>query len=781
MKTFATISTRWHVALPASLLTCFLLIYPFHKGLFVSSVFTFEGPLYGAMIFLSLTFAVFAALHGNRFVQPAVAGSLIQEQQKRWAVLDGPILRQMAPLAVFLLPLSYLMSMWDAVSRHSAFLSFLIWLMYALVFLMACYLARDAWGRTWLAGSIGLSGTVLVVFGFLNYFGDASLWGSIRYTGPGGAPSNTYHLAVEYGASGLRLTSVFQYANSYAAFLIGLFLLLMGLVLHARNRYAIIAAALPVVPALLSLLLTMSRGAYLVLPVAALLFMAVLTVRRQLLFILLSLVAGLFALALYNPIYQIGLTAVTEGFSQELPLKGWGLLLPASAAFAAFAFAMERFASPRLESFLERRLRFRGRQMLLPAVGMALGVAAALLLFGNTGFVKLLPSALQDRIASINLNQHSLLERWTFYRDIFKMIRDYPLIGAGGGAWAVLYERYQNNPYTSNDPHSFYLQYLLDTGVIGFLIFAFFLITVFVVVIRRGNRHGFAWDTATPACLGLLFGLGVHSAIDLDMNYMYLGILFFLSLGVIFNNNEVGDQPVAVTPDRRMRKQARHLAGQLAIRTRWISRSIAACGIVIALILTLVSQQRLSAHNLFFGVMMEANDSEIDFEEFDTELQRALAKVPRHPAYLSQRAALLIQVYESIRDEQLAAEAEAVLNKLQQTEPHRKDTLMLQIRLSLARGLQEQALELTETGLSMFPWDMSLYERAYALHYELGTTAAQRGDDEAKHRHWDAIRHWHNVIQDRMAHLATLPEGQMQGKSFELTERMKEIWTEVQE
>ena len=780
MKTFSTISSRWHVALPVSLLTCFLLIYPFHKGLFVSSVFTFEGPLYGAMIFLSLTFAVFAALHMNRFVQPSIAHS--EGKRKLWTSwMNNPVLRQLSPLAVLLLPLSYLLSTLNAASRHSAIISFLIWLVYALVFLMAYYLARDAWGRTWLAGSIALSGTVLVIFGFMNYFGDASLWGLIRYTGKSGAVSDTYNLAVEYGASGLRLTSVFQYANSYAAFLIGLFLLLMGLVLHARNRYAVIAAALPVVPALLSLLLTMSRGAYLVLPVAALLFMAVLTVRRQLLFILLSLVAGLLALALYNPIYRIGLTAVTEGFSPQLPLKGWGLLLPASAAFAAFAFAMERFVSPGLESFLERRLQFRGRQMLLPAAGMALGIAAALLLFGNTGFVKLLPSALEDRIASINLNQHSLLERWTFYRDIFKMIMDYPLIGAGGGAWAVLYERYQNNPYTSNDPHSFYLQYALDTGVIGFLIFAFFLITVFVVVVRQGYRLGFAWDTATPACLGLLFGLGVHSAIDLDMNYMYFGILFFLSLGVLFNNNEIGDPPVAVTPDRRTRKQARHLAGQLTIRTRWISRSIAVCGIVIALSLTLVSQQRLSAHNLFYGVMMEANDSEVDFEEFDTKLQQALAKVPRHPAYLSQRAALLIQVYESTRDEQLAAEAEAILNRLQQTEPHRKDTLMLQIRLSLARGLQEQALRLTETGLAMFPWDMSLYERAYDLHYELGTAAAQSGDDGAKRRHWDAIRHWHNVIQDRMAHLATLPEGQMQGKSFELTERMKEIWAEVQE
>jgi O-antigen ligase len=87
-------------------------------------------------------------------------------------------------------------------------------------------------------------------------------------------------------------------------------------------------------------------------------------------------------------------------------------------------------------------------------------------------------------IENINFQQHSVLERGTFYKDAVKLWSDYPIIGAGGGAWASLYEKYQNNPYTSRQAHNFALQYLVEAGALGFLAFIGFVIAVSWFYIR---------------------------------------------------------------------------------------------------------------------------------------------------------------------------------------------------------------------------------------------------------------------------------------------------------
>jgi len=814
LKDFDVRSAKyWMLLAPVLLVALFFLIYPYHKGLFHSPVaVVFEGPLYGAMIWLSVTFAVWALLYPFRTASEGLpvmgTGNARAEgsgghgrKNLSFMLARHPYLRQYAPFAVFLLPLSYFVSLWNAASPHSATITFMIWVVHAFVFLMAYDAAREPTARIIFAAAIGLSGTAIVIFGFMNYFGDASLWGMIQYTGRGG-PSNTYHLAVEYGASGLRLTSVFQYANSYAAFLIGFFLLLMAAVTHARKSWVAALAALPIVPALLAFLLTQSRGGYLMLPIASLLFLALIRTHRQLVFLALSVLAGILAILLYNPVFNLGLKAAEQGFDPSLPLRGWALLIPVSAGFAAVAVLIHRFGTSRLERFVERRIRFRGRQLLLPLAGLVLGAAGAALLLRSAGLLRWLPEALRTRLETINLAQHSVLERWTFYKDIFKMIRDYPWLGAGGHSWATLYYRYQNNPYTSNDPHSFYLQYLLDTGIIGFTLFIAFLAICLAVALKKAFRLQFQWDAATLACFSIPLGLAVHSAIDLDMNYLYHGVLFFLGLGVLAApipagqaNEDPSSDPAAAEPAidgrdrpkisggknaRASRRKRAKIYSPAAVRARRISYGVAAVCIAGALTMTVVASQRLASHSIYFNALMEADRTSVDIEYLDDQIREALKNVPKHPFYLAQRSNLMLQVYESTGDPHFLREAASSFEPLAAAEPNRKDVIMLRIRLLLAQGDRENALEAAESGLAMFPWDMTLYEQVFALHYALGSEAAQRGDEDTRRSHWEAILRWHDVIQARIEHLATLPKGQTQGKPFEMSKGMKNILAKVQ-
>ncbi|MFD1904284.1 O-antigen ligase family protein [Paenibacillus rhizoplanae] len=84
------------------------------------------------------------------------------------------------------------------------------------------------------------------------------------------------------------------------------------------------------------------------------------------------------------------------------------------------------------------------------------GVAAIAFLFIGTSARNVLPANIGTRLENINFRQHSVLERFTFYKDAMKVVKDYPVLGTGGGGWASLYEHYQNNPYLSRQVHNFF-------------------------------------------------------------------------------------------------------------------------------------------------------------------------------------------------------------------------------------------------------------------------------------------------------------------------------------
>lgn len=111
-----------------------------------------------------------------------------------------------------------------------------------------------------------------------------------------------------------------------------------------------------------------------------------------------------------------------------------------------------------------------------------------------------------------------------------KVVKDYPILGAGGGGWASLYEHYQNNPYTSRQVHNFFLQFLIEVGIVGFLIFMSFILYIFYKYIRgyvkrdkNEFENGFFY-------LIIALSILVHSLLDFNMSYAFMGILVFIGL-----------------------------------------------------------------------------------------------------------------------------------------------------------------------------------------------------------------------------------------------------------
>lgn len=406
----------------AALVMAFLFLSPYQRALFNGNTVSFERPIdtflaWGAAgLFFTALYMLFT-----------------------WRSRDG---LDWVSAAVWLIPLSYLVSLSSAASLHLAQNLLFLHVIYAALFVWAVCFARGQWGSVVLQYGIMLSGYMIVMYGWMNWLGNADFPDAVL---------------------GNRLSSVFQYPNTYAAYIMALLLGALVVTIHTRRWYIAAGHALLLAPMLVSFLLTLSRGALVMLPVALLLLLPFLSLMRQVMLLLYLGIAGAAALLALEPLTQIG-DAIRKQFSSSLSLQGWEILLGTAVGTAVFVGALQWLAI-RFEAQLEQRLHVRGGRFILPVVAVVSGVLGVYVLFGSAEVRELLPETLQKRVESINLQQTSVLERGTFYRDAMKVVRDYPLFGAGGGAWAALYEKYQNNPYTSRQAHNYFLQSLAEVGI----------------------------------------------------------------------------------------------------------------------------------------------------------------------------------------------------------------------------------------------------------------------------------------------------------------------------
>ena len=145
---------------------------------------------------------------------------------------------------------------------------------------------------------------------------------------------------------------------------------------------------------------------------------------------------------------------------------------------------------------------------------------------------RILPDRFYDRIFSYSRDRN-MDRRLELFRDATKVIRDYPLLGAGGGAWAALYRGYQEQPYGSREVHNHFLQVWIEAGLFGFLAFAGIWVSFAVAFIRNcfkgraSPRRRQYW----AAVFLPVAALGAHSSIDWNFSMAAVGFFLFALLG----------------------------------------------------------------------------------------------------------------------------------------------------------------------------------------------------------------------------------------------------------
>lgn len=711
-------------------LSLVLIWSPFQVALFNGQMAAFDLKIYYSVLLASILMAVCA-----------------------WSIFKSKLTltnQTILLVAVFTLPIVYALSMIMAASGYLAMNMLVIQFVYVSVFAASIFLIANSNKANMLLSKIivGVAYSI-VIFGLFHWFNNTKWLSVLLGWFIPFEDNGVFQHAVMTTVDGQRLTSVFQYANTYAAYLMAFLFVAVFYLTTTRKSASQLVHGFMLVPIILSIFLTLSRGGLLLLPVVFAIVLLFVKPARQLLWIVHLAISGLATLIILNPVTDIGVQ-VQQTFAVPVTFKGWMYVIGASAVSAAISWVVQRWGAPWLERKLDNFSVKKWSNALVPISGIILA-GLVLFIFIGTNAKNLLPQEISTRLENINFQQHSLLERLTFYKDSAKLVADYPLLGAGGGAWAALYEKYQNNPYSIQQAHSFYMQTLDEIGIVGFAVLMIFFAYIYWQYIRSYINSDEEKRESHFIYFLLATSILIHSVMDFNMSYVYVGILVFISLG-----------GMAATIEPKTLEKMKPTTYRVTMGS---IMGIVAIGLFITSILFI---QGSSAFAKAQTTLLETQD----FNQTMVYLKKANNNRPTHPYYTQLTANLYLQVYKQHKNEDYYTEAEAMLKRSLEANPYNKIPLMQQlIELYEAKGLEDEVYQVYSTNAPNFPWDMNWYDKYMDIALREGYKSINTAP-ENKDKFLDEVIAAFEHVKAGVEHLKTLPEGQLQGNEFYVTSRM---------
>lgn len=704
----------------------FTLFYSgFHTALFNGYSINFDKPINNATMLASIILIMLAIYFFFK-----------------WKLEDN---RDLLSIYVWLIPLTFWISSIAAASPDLARNMTHIHMMYITLFLAGAYLTRLQLGAKILQASITIIGYLVTLYGLACAMG------------------NMYSQDAVMFDQGLRLTSVFQYANAYAAFLMAVLLCSLYYTTHSRKWHVIFVNGIMIVPILLSFWLTLSRGGIVVMPFIFLAILPLMKITKQLMFTLYAMIGVVASFPITGYITNKSTRIVTQLLTTVSPdkksaetiswfngdsLSGWGVVMGVSLIAGALIWFLQTYVFSKLDQRLTNSSSRKRSRLLLPAALVVIGALGAVLLLA-TPIKSLLPDNLETRLESINFQQHSVLERGTFYKDSIKLFKDYPIIGTGGGGWAVLYEKYQNNPYTSRQAHNFFLQYLNEVGILGLVVFMGLLVTVYTLYIKKSFLS--VEETGNTHLLFYMISVSIliHSFLDFELSYVFLGSLVFLCLGGLASTMDGKPKWISYF--------------SLLSSKRYIYPAVIG---VLALIFFIFSAIRMNANSSFEKAIAYAKQGK-SFNEVMAQVDSAIKANPK-PDYYALQADFFMQMASQSKDQQqgLLDQAASTLLEARKKEPNNRLLLERQYSLYVTKQDYAASIQLLQEALTKYPWELSFYERVASIYNTQWNQAKQANDNVKMDQAWAALQEIYDKVQKGVDHIATLPKEQLSGRPF---------------
>ncbi|MFB9274570.1 O-antigen ligase family protein [Cohnella cellulosilytica] len=679
----------------------FLLVAPYDKALFNGYIYSFEKPILLTVLVSSLVLFLIG-LHLYRSFR-----------------LESH--RDLLSILVWLIPLSYSFTLLNAVSLHLALIDFYIRVIWVVFFLIGAYFVQSDQAQRIMKYALAGSGYLIAIYGLLQWFGNV-----------------TYQDAI---LQGKRLSNVFQYPNAYAAYLLAILIITIVILNTTKNKFMYYTASFFLIPLVASILLTLSRGALLVLPIALIFYLIFIPRIKQLITLFYLLISGIISLFLFKPLNNIRENLNNE-FLISVSLKGWAMIVISSFIVMMINYLIDRHLYKKYDKF-EQNKNYSFSNLLIPILTVTIFIILYILVLSGTFLIKIFPNGLIERLIGFNLYDSSVFSRSTFYNDAFRIVGDYPVFGAGGGAWSVLYDSYRSYPYTSSQVHNFFLQYLMESGFVGLLILVAILVYSFVAFYNKmkGLQKKGKWKEEYLIFPLVVFIILCHSFIDFDMSFVYLAAIVFLCLGIASGSKQTGIKVFQRVTEKLHLQKWMKVYSFIPIST--------------AIVLVVFSSIYLKADANFKKSIVIANKTG-SYNELISHLDNAIDLVPSHMDYTNVKVSMLQQLFQQSGNEAYLNEAWKLVSKSESYNEHNFAFIETKINLLMKKGKHEEAASYTEAKLKERPWNTRLYEKAIEIYYELGERERLQGNNELIDDQWNKATSLYMEMEDTIKGFSNL-------------------------
>lgn len=139
---------------------------------------------------------------------------------------------------------------------------------------------------------------------------------------------------------------------------------------------------------------------------------------------------------------------------------------------------------------------------------------------------KLLPEFIANRMQGLWANQNAI-QRVVFFEDGIKLFQRSPIVGLGMGAFENGIVSVQSFYYETKYAHNHYIESLVETGVVGLVLFVGVLVTALLAVIKSRRKPEEDANPLTAALGGALVFMAGHAAVEVVFSfYAYLPLAF---------------------------------------------------------------------------------------------------------------------------------------------------------------------------------------------------------------------------------------------------------------
>lgn len=332
------------------------------------------------------------------------------------------------------------------------------------------------------------------------------------------------------GARVARLRNPIGYWNALA--LVAATAVPLGLWLAAPRRHARelrAAGALLVYLAELVVVLTYSRGGIAVAALAALAWLALGRDRLESAAALAAATAGAAAVLLWT-FSRPALTHDLQPYADRVRDGAWFGV----AAFAgAVAVAAVAYLAAGVELPEQQRRSYSRRAGLAVGLAVVAGVALVLALKGGTVLDEFRGTSVQVSQNPGRFEELSSSNRWTWWKEAWTLFIRSPGLGKGAATFEIARRPIRVGSIVTTEPHDLPLQFLSETGLVGFLLLLGVGASAAVAVRSTLRRLEPAERGAAVALALAVAAFAAHSLVDIHWEFVAVAAPAFFSLGVL--------------------------------------------------------------------------------------------------------------------------------------------------------------------------------------------------------------------------------------------------------